>query len=117
MAAPSSVLVTPNICGADGVSALSRQIAAALPTPLVVLSLHDENGVTAEGAPIAGARHSRVRMLTSAARLMAQCGPGTTIVCAHVHLAPVARLIAWRSSPVTFVLCGIEAWVPLRATE
>jgi phosphatidylinositol alpha-1,6-mannosyltransferase len=88
-----------------------------LPPPLVVLSLHDESGVTAEGAPIAGVGHGRVRVLASAARLMAQCGPGTTVVCAHVHLAPVARLVGWRSSPLTFVLCGIEAWGPLRTTE
>ena len=117
MATLSSVLVTPNIRGGDGVSALSRQIAAVLPPPLVVLSLHDESGVTPEGTPIAGAGHGRMRVLASAARLMAQCGPGTTVVCAHVHLAPVARLVAWRSSPLTFVLCGIEAWGPLRTTE
>ena len=117
MAVPSSVLVTPNICGADGVSTLSRQITAALPPPLAVLSLHDESGATADGAPILGARHGRARLLATAVRLAARCGPATTIVCAHVHLAPVARLVSWRSSRRIFFLCGIESWVPLRAIE
>jgi phosphatidylinositol alpha-1,6-mannosyltransferase len=35
----------------------------------------------------------------------------------HLHLAPIARLIAWRGASVANVLCGIEAWVPLRAAE
>jgi len=36
-----SVLLTPNLLGADGVSSLSRQIIRALPRPAAVLSLHD----------------------------------------------------------------------------
>jgi glycosyltransferase involved in cell wall biosynthesis len=45
------------------------------------------------------------------------CDRDTIIVCSHVHLAPAARLMAWRGARVTYVLCGIEAWVPLRAAE
>jgi phosphatidylinositol alpha-1,6-mannosyltransferase len=72
----------------------------------------------------------------------------TCIVCCHLHLAPVARAIAWRawrglgpmrgsrawdplgptrdpsnvppgsgSVRVTYILCGIEAWVPVRPSE
>jgi phosphatidyl-myo-inositol dimannoside synthase len=117
MATPSSILVTPNICGADGISAWSRQVAATLPPPVVVLSLHDDSGATAAGARIEGAGHRRVRLLACAARLMTRCGPDTIIVCAHVHLAPVARLLAWRAARSTFVLHGIEAWAPLKGAE
>ena len=35
-AAPRSVLLTPNLLGADGVSCLSRQIVSALPGPVAV---------------------------------------------------------------------------------
>ena len=43
MTAPfRSVLLTPNVLGADGVSCLSRQIAPVLPEPVIVLSLHDD---------------------------------------------------------------------------
>jgi phosphatidylinositol alpha-1,6-mannosyltransferase len=34
-----------------------------------------------------------------------------------LHLAPAAALQAWRGARVTAVLCGIEAWVPLRKAE
>ena len=113
-AAPRSVLLTPNLLGADGVSCLSRQIVRALPEPVVTVSLHD--------APVAGdgrwaAGGDRVRFVTNAIRLGLRCDRETVIVCSHVHLAPVARVMAWRGARVIHVLCGIEAWVPLRAAE
>ena len=49
MTAPfRSVLLTPNLLGADGVSCLSRQIVAALPQPSMVLTLHDDPASHAE---------------------------------------------------------------------
>lgn len=109
-----SVLLTPNLLGADGVSCLSRQIARVLPEPAVVLSLHDEPG---HSESLRAAGGNRVRFLAEAARLALICDGGTTVVCSHIHLAPVARIVAWRGAPVTDVLCGIEAWVPLRGME
>lgn len=112
--AAQSVLVTPNVLGADGVSCLSRQIARALPGPVLTLSLHD----APNGDPMLhGAGGSRVRFVTDALRVGLRCDRDTVIVCSHVHLAPVARAIAWRGAGVTCVLCGIEAWVPLRPLE
>ena len=112
-----SVLLTPNLLGADGVSCLSRQIARALPSPVMVVSLHDapSPGDTEPLRRSAGGR--RLRFIADALRVARRCDRRTVIVCSHVHLAPVARLVAWRSAPVLFVLCGIEAWVRLRATE
>ena len=119
-----SVLLTPNLLGADGVSSLSREMARALPKPSVVLSLHDD----ADGPPnlpadietygeLRGAEGSRGRFLAAAARTSLRCSSATEIVCSHLHLAPAAALLAWRGGRITVVLCGIEAWVPLRRSE
>ena len=113
-----SVLLTPNLLGADGVSCLSRQIAPVLPEPAIVLSLHDD---PAHPNDARIQRHSaggrRLRFIAIALRLLFKCDRDTVIVCAHVHLAPVAWLMAWRGGRVTYVLCGIESWVPLRPAE
>jgi len=115
MTAPyRSVLLTPNLLGTDGVSGLSRQIARVLPEPAVVLSLHDES---AHSESLRAAGGHRARFLAEAARLALTCDRDTIVVCSHIHLAPVARILAWRGARVTDVLCGIEAWVPLRARE
>jgi phosphatidylinositol alpha-1,6-mannosyltransferase len=113
-AAPRSVLLTPNLRGADGVSCLSRQIAGALEAPVAVVSLHDAADRTPD---LRSAGGSRLRLVADAMALGLRCDRTTTIVCSHVHLAPVARLMAWRGAQVTYVLCGIEAWAPLRLAE
>ena len=111
---PRSVLLTPNLLGADGVSCLSRQIVGALPGPVVTVSLHDVAGRD-DSLRAAGSR--RARFVADALRVGLHCDSETIVVCSHVHLAPVARAMAWRGARVTYVLCGIEAWVPLRAAE
>jgi glycosyltransferase involved in cell wall biosynthesis len=115
-----SVLLTPNLLGADGVSALSRAISRALPAPVAVLSLHDGSGTAsglAPGIEFQTASGSRASFLAAAAGLSLRCSAGTDIVCSHLHLAPAAALQAWRGGRVTTVLCGIECWVPLRKAE
>jgi phosphatidyl-myo-inositol dimannoside synthase len=110
-----SLLITPNLLGRDGVSCLSRQLLAALPAPAVTLSLHD---APAGGDPTrrsAGGRLSR--FLAEAARLAFETRDDTVVVCSHLHLSPVARVLARRGAPATYVLCGIEAWVPMRPME
>jgi glycosyltransferase involved in cell wall biosynthesis len=123
-----SLLLTPNLLGADGVSSLSREIARALPTPSLVLSLHDAAGAGRFGDPRApvvpgvdvemqGAGGRRGRFVAAAARASLRCSAATQIVSSHLHLAPTAALLAWRGGRPTVVLCGIEAWVPLRRAE
>jgi len=118
-----SILLAPNVLGKDGVSALSREMARALPSPALVLSLHDTS-VAAEQSPIGidvrGARGSRAAFLLSAARAARQSGGELTVACSHLHLAPIAKaltLLAGSGSRPIVVLCGIEAWVPLRRIE
>ena len=123
MAAWRSILLTPNVLGKDGVSALSREMARALPQPCLILSLH-EASVPAERSPagsdVRGARGSRAALLIAAARAARQTGRGTVVACSHLHLAPIARMLtvmAGRGARPVIVLCGIEAWVPLRRLE
>src|SRR5207248_6698323 len=112
-----SVLITPNFRGADGISALSRQIARALPQPVTVLSLHDADDADGASPIVRGASGGRSRLIALAARLSTECRRDTVIMCTHVHLAPVARLLTWRGASVAYLLCGVEAWVPLRPAE
>jgi phosphatidyl-myo-inositol dimannoside synthase len=118
-----SILLTPNVLGKDGVSALSREMARALPVPALILSLHDRP-MPAELSPVGlevrGARGSRSAFLASAAIAARQAGGDATIACSHLHLAPIAKiltLLAGRGARLMTVLCGIEAWVPLRLLE
>jgi len=66
---------------------------------------------------VRGAAGSRSRLLALAVRLSAECSRDTVAICTHLHLAPVAHLLAWRAATVVYVLCGVEAWVPLRPAE
>src|SRR5207244_118231 len=81
----NSLLVTPNFRGADGISSLSRQIARALPEPLVVLSLHDGDDIQSGQMLVRGAAGSRSRLLALAVRLSAECSRDTVAICTHLH--------------------------------
>lgn len=115
-----SILLTPNLLGKDGVSALSREVIGAVPAPSLALSLHDSEGAAGDWSPDLewhGARGSRVRFLAEVARAMPRVTSDTLVVCSHLHLAPAARLLSWRGRRPTIILCGIEAWVALRPAE
>jgi len=117
-----SILLTPNVLGKDGVSALSREMARALPTPAVIVSLHDDSRPPEQspvGIEVRGANGSRTAFVAAALNVARHAGTETAVVCSHLHLAPVAKaltLISGASRP-TVMLCGIEAWTPLRRVE
>jgi phosphatidyl-myo-inositol dimannoside synthase len=118
--AQRSILLTPNSLGHDGVSALSREVARALPTPSLVLSLHDPaapRGDASADLEMRGAGGSRARFLADVALAMPRVTADTIIVCTHLHLAPAARALSWRGQRPTIILCGVEAWVNLRPAE
>ena len=118
-----SILLTPNVLGKDGVSALSREMARALPAPVLILSLHDRSTAAATspvGIEIRGATGSRAQFMVNAARAARQSSDDVTVACSHLHLAPIAKsvtLFAGRRTRPIIMLCGIEAWVPLRPLE
>ena len=63
-----SVLLTPNLLGADGVSSLSREIVRALPRPAAVISLHDRRrapGRSPADLEMHGAGGGRARFLAA----------------------------------------------------
>jgi len=118
-----SILLTPNVLGKDGVSALSREIARALPEPALIISLHDAPVAAVRspaGLEVQGARGSRGAFLFSALQAARRSSRDVAIVCSHLHLAPVARaaaMLAGHGARPTVVLCGIEAWVTARPLE
>ena len=96
---------------------LSRQMAAALPAPLAVVSLHDGPRTDGSSFDLRVAGGNRAVFCREVAQLLPFCTSETVVVCSHLHLAPVAWLLRARASRLVVVLCGIEAWVPLRAAE
>ncbi len=117
-----SILLTPNVVGKDGVSALSREMARALPAPALIVSLHDKSR-TAETSPIGieirGTHGNRTAFVIAAIAASRRASSETAIVCSHLHVAPVAKAVAMLcgSARPTVMLCGIEAWRPLRRLE
>ncbi len=117
-----SILLTPNVLGKDGVSALSREMARALPAPAVIVSLHDDSR-SAELSPIGievrGANGSRAAFVGTALNTARHAGPDAAVVCSHLHLSAVAKGVSVLSGAArpTVMLCGIEAWTPLRRLE
>ena len=119
------IVLTTGIGGADGIAELSRLTVRALHScdgsvsPAVdVVSLTDPTGSRladcAAAARLVGAGGRRSRFVAAAlrARLLGR-GP-VGVLCLHLHLSPVAWLLAGRS---TVFLHGIEAWRPLKRME
>jgi glycosyltransferase involved in cell wall biosynthesis len=115
-----SVVVTPGLTGMDGVAAMSRQVARAL-APVRVLALHDKISASAhagQGIGLCGAGGSKLGLAALTARMLRRGRAPAQVVCLHLHLGPVARLLAWwRRAKLVTVLVGIECWRPLRRLE
>jgi phosphatidyl-myo-inositol dimannoside synthase len=96
-------VVTPGIAGADGIAAVARLVARALdpPGPVDVLAL--------DGAAMARRPGRRARFLAAALRAAAAPAP-SRVVCLHVGLSAIARVVARRRAPVAIFLHGIEVW-------
>jgi len=117
--------------GADGIAELSRLVVRALgpagtepaPAAVDVLSLTDPPGFGASdrdggaGVRFFGAAGGRARFVAAALRARMDDACGAQILCLHLHLSPVARLIAAPRAPLITLLAGIEAWKPLRRRE
>jgi glycosyltransferase involved in cell wall biosynthesis len=116
------LVVTPGASGADGISAMSRLVGGAL-APARVLSLTDaRGGYAGEGVGLIGTGGSKLRFVARALALALRGAiwsraRSREVVCLHLRLAPVARLLARSGARLTIVLVGIEAWRPLRALE
>jgi len=116
-----SLVLTPGATGADGIAEMSRLVVRALGSArgrVDVLSLVDPPGFAmgdhgAPGVRCIGAGGRKSRFVAAALRARLE-GPRRRVVCLHLHLGAVARLVAGRGAPLATVLVGIEAWSPLR---
>jgi glycosyltransferase involved in cell wall biosynthesis len=97
------VVLAPGVEGADGVSAFSRLVVRTV-APARVLVLNDRPH---------GPLWRKLRFLVKALGLKTRRRSYTEVLCLHLHLIPVARLVAARRGRLTVFLHGVEAWKPL----
>lgn len=104
------VVLTPNLCGRDGISRLARLVTKTF-ADVTVLALHESPSVTSlDGARVRGAGGHRSRFVAAALRGAASADRHTTVIVTHLQLAPAALAFAARGASVTTMLCGVEAW-------
>ena len=107
------VVLTPNICGKDGISRLARLVTASVDSA-TVLALHEPTSVSRVGhAEIRGAGGRVSRFVAASLRAAAASDRHTHVIVTHLHLAPAALAFAARGASLTTILCGVEAWRPL----
>jgi phosphatidylinositol alpha-1,6-mannosyltransferase len=111
--APPVIVLTPNLCGRDGISRLARLVIGALGDASVV-ALHEPAEMTRfERTRVRGAGGRSSRFVLEALRGAAAANRHMPVIVTHLHLAPAALAYALRGAPVTAILCGVEAWTPV----
>ncbi len=106
------VLLTPNLMGHDGISAVARLVVRAFDR-VCIIALHEPASLSSfEGATVIGASGQAPRFALAALRAAASHA-GATVIVNHVQLAPAALAFAGRGGVRVSVLHGIEAWRPL----
>jgi phosphatidylinositol alpha-1,6-mannosyltransferase len=118
------LVLTPAIDGADGISALSRQVVASLAraaraSRLEVWTLDGAfpRELASSGIDCWSAGGSRIAIVRRAMARAARRSDDLHVIVLHVHLAPLASLIGRRGASITVCLIGIEVWTALRARE
>jgi phosphatidylinositol alpha-1,6-mannosyltransferase len=116
------LVLTPQVSGDDGVSAVGRQVVAALAAQsldrvgsLEVWSLHDETAppcVAAAGVRFRPASGNRLTFASFAMR-HGDVDAETLVLVLHAHLLPVTLPLIRRGARVVSLLLGIEAWTPM----
>lgn len=120
------LVLTPALDGADGISELSRQVVTTLQASAGAhcVEVWALDGGAGRAAPKLTAKTGFRSALGSRARIVAwtlvracRRQTGVTVVVLHVHLAPLARLLARRGARVVVFLIGVEVWRRLRVRE
>lgn len=122
MSESSGILVlTPGLAGADGISAVSRQVVRALADGLTTLDVWslDEVGAAAAGLPgaIRSAEGSRGRYVFWSLEAAASDASGRLVLALHLQLAPVALPLVARGARLAIFLHGVEAWRPVTGLQ
>jgi phosphatidylinositol alpha-1,6-mannosyltransferase len=111
------VVLTPNLCGRDGISRLARLVTSTF-DEVTVLALHEPPSVTRFGrAGVRGADGRSSRFVAAALRGAASADRHTTVIVTHLHLAPAALAFTARGASLATMLCGVEAWKPLNRLQ
>ncbi|HUE89994.1 MAG TPA: glycosyltransferase family 4 protein [Vicinamibacterales bacterium] len=114
-----ALVIAPCFHGADGVSAVSRQIVHALTrcgVSVSCLALDDHNGRSLVSDPLevpvatAGGGRARFAMRTTATSV---AGRFDRIIVTHLQLAPAAWVAHRLARDVAVYLHGVEVWRPL----
>jgi glycosyltransferase involved in cell wall biosynthesis len=106
------VLLTPNLTGQDGISAVARLVVGTFDRVSVV-ALHERTDLrTFAGATVRGAGGAAAGFALAALCAAAR-GPRAMVIVNHVHLAPAALAFSARGSTLVSILHGIEAWTRL----
>jgi glycosyltransferase involved in cell wall biosynthesis len=109
--AASIVLLTPNLTGHDGISAVARLVVGAFDRVSIV-ALHERPSLSSfASATVLGAGGRGSRFAFAALRAAAR-DPQATVIVNHLQLAPAALPFAARGTLVS-ILHGVEAWTPL----
>ena len=99
--APPVIVLTPNLCGRDGISRLARLVIGAL-GDASVLALHEPAAMTRfERAGVRGAGGRSSRSCAAALRGAAAANRHMPVIVTHLHLAPAALAFAARGAPLT----------------
>lgn len=119
------LVLTPACDGMDGISELSRQVVEVFVRAVGVDHVEVWT-LTGEAPPLEEgetglrfrtAQGSRSRLVGWALARGATPLRDVTIIVTHVHLAPVAGVMALRGAHVTVLLIGWEVWRKLRPRE
>jgi glycosyltransferase involved in cell wall biosynthesis len=111
------VVLTPNLCGRDGISRLARLVTGAF-DEVTVLALHEPASLTRLGrVDVRGAGGRPWRFVAAALRRAASADRHTSVIITHLHLAPAALAFAARGASMATMLCGVEAWKPLHRAQ
>ena len=116
------ILLTDGLDGQDGgIQRVSRSVVATVQGDEIATLIwssndQDSSARRKEGAPVEircfGDRHKAMALAAVTTRAIPRdC---RKIICWHLHLAPVAAILAWRSRcPFVVYLHGVEAWTIL----
>jgi phosphatidylinositol alpha-1,6-mannosyltransferase len=123
------LIVTPGVTGTDGIAVVSRLVVRALgppsagtAAPVEVLSVGDPpRPALVTGAhgrvALSGAAGRKLRFIGLALRRALARPRPSDVLCLHLRLSPVARLVTGARGRLAVFLHGIEAWKPLGSLE
>jgi phosphatidylinositol alpha-1,6-mannosyltransferase len=118
----SGILVlTPGVAGADGISAVARQVVRALADDTTTIEVWSLDGVGGAGGGLPGAIRSadgsRSRYVFWSLEAAASGAGGRLVLALHLQLAPVALPLVARGARLAIFLHGVEAWRPVTGLQ